>query len=298
MHCSSASLLRSALLAAPTRAATLPPPFLIPAFSIAQTSSFSSTPCNAARKDGNPNRGVSALYRSGLKPRRLRQLGVKLKDLPKPVLDPAKRSKVDVDEDHGLWEFLPEHRAALYTPEELNAHGRAWTVAELRKKDWEDLHRLWWTCVKERNRLATSEHVRKTMTDEPTYGEYEFDERDKVVRRTMKAIKHTLTERWYAWENARSAAMEDEEVDLYADPEKGEKAYLPKGEGEEVSWLCVLRRESSADQPFAECANRCQRVEVRCHPEHPATWYPGAEQRSTGMRREYILYSECIIQLS
>ena len=44
----------------------------------------------------------------------------------------------------------------------------------------------------------------------------------------MASIKHALTERWYAWENARQAAMEDEEVNLYADNEKGEQAYLPR----------------------------------------------------------------------
>jgi large subunit ribosomal protein L47 len=44
----------------------------------------------------------------------------------------------------------------------------------------------------------------------------------------MKSIKHTLTERWYAWENARQAAMEDQEVNLYANANRGESAYQPK----------------------------------------------------------------------
>jgi hypothetical protein len=48
------------------------------------------------------------------------------------------------------------------------------------------------------------------------------------IRLTMKNIKICLTERWYSWEEARVAAMEDEEVDLYADPDKGQSAYLPK----------------------------------------------------------------------
>ena len=37
---------------------------------------------------------------------------------------------------------------------------------------------------------------------------------DVQVRRTQQAIKHTLTERWYAWEDARKLAMDDESVDL------------------------------------------------------------------------------------
>ena len=52
----------------------------------------------------------------------------------------------------------------------------------------------------------------------------------------MKAIKHTLTERWYAWENARWAAMEDPAIDLYADEEQGQKVYDAT---KEVQQVCV-----------------------------------------------------------
>lgn len=43
----------------------------------------------------------------------------------------------------------------------------------------------------------------------------------------MKAIRHTLTERWYAWDNARYAAMEDPEVNLYAAGTEEDPAYIP-----------------------------------------------------------------------
>lgn len=129
-----------------------------------------------------------------------------------PVLDPGKRSKVQVDDDHGLWQFFGEDRKLLTPPEEDSLHGRAWTVQELRQKSWEDLHRLWWVCVKERNRLATEAYERKRI--EAGYGEYEAEARDKEIKLTMRAIKHTLTERWYAWENARQEAVNDPEVDL------------------------------------------------------------------------------------
>jgi hypothetical protein len=38
------------------------------------------------------------------------------------------------------------------------------------------------------------------------------------VRKTMKAIRHTLIERWYAFESARQNAMTDPQIDLYAQP--------------------------------------------------------------------------------
>lgn len=48
------------------------------------------------------------------------------------------------------------------------------------------------------------------------------------IKKTQKAIRICLTERWYSWEEARIAAMEDEEIDLFADTEKGQPAYIPK----------------------------------------------------------------------
>lgn len=230
MHCTCRSLLSSTLLPAVSRASGLPPAFLLPAFSVHQTATFSSTTPYHARRDGNPNRGVSALRRTGLNKRQ--KLSVKLENLPKPIRDPAKRSQVQVAEDHGLYDFLPASQASMHTPEELNAHGRGWTVPELRNKDWDDLHRLWWVCIKERNRIQTTLHEMQRLGS--VYGDVESGDRDKEVRKTMNNIKHTLTERWYAWENARVVAMEDEEVDLYANPEKGEDAYLPKRQHEEL----------------------------------------------------------------
>ncbi|KAK5119660.1 hypothetical protein LTR85_007489 [Meristemomyces frigidus] len=240
MHCTSASLLRSALIPSASRTTILPAAFLIPAFTThPQTAPFSSTPIAHARKDGNRARGVSALRHTGIGKKQ--KLSVSVKDLPQPVRDPQRRSKIDVDPDHGLWDFLPTARTAIRTPDELHAHGRGWTVPELRHKDWDDLHRLWWVCIKERNRLATQhyEHERIGGMDGGSgmYGEHEAGARDQEVRKTMKGIRHCLTERWYAWENARVAGMEDGEVDLYADLERGEAAYLPRERGDEPVFL-------------------------------------------------------------
>lgn len=40
-----------------------------------------------------------------------------------PVLDPGRRSKVQVDDDHGLWQFFGEDRKLLTPPEEDSSHG-------------------------------------------------------------------------------------------------------------------------------------------------------------------------------
>ena len=94
-------------------------------------------------------------------------------------------------------------------------------MEELRRKSWEDLHRLWWICVKERNRLATEAYERRRLN--AGYGDYEAHDRERAVcfsnhsihsdckianeflpqiKVTQRAIKHALTERWYAWEAA------------------------------------------------------------------------------------------------
>ena len=71
-------------------------------------------------RDNNRLRGVSPLRRTG--PRQ--PLSVHKEPLPKPVLDPAKRSQVEVDPDHGLWGFFNKDRAAMSPPVEHTNHGQ------------------------------------------------------------------------------------------------------------------------------------------------------------------------------
>lgn len=61
--------------------------------------------------------------------------------------------------------------------------GRAWSIQELRQKSWDDLHRLWWVCAKERNRIATAKNERERL--KAGYGEYESDNRENFVSWTQ-----------------------------------------------------------------------------------------------------------------
>ncbi|EDN11378.1 mitochondrial 54S ribosomal protein YmL4 [Histoplasma capsulatum] len=181
----------------------LPPIFLAPAlqfpslhFASFQCLKFSTTPAPGLKLDLSKHRGVSAIHRTG--PRY--PLSVSKYPLPRPV-KPKEQEKRPSNPKHGLWGFFGPDRKPIPTPEEEYAHGRAWSIQELRQKSWDDLHKLYWLCVKERNRIATARYERQRL--QAGYGDYESNNRDKTVRGTQQSIKQVLRERWYAWEDAR-----------------------------------------------------------------------------------------------
>ncbi|CAG9997814.1 unnamed protein product [Clonostachys byssicola] len=229
----------------------------------ARAAPFSTTAplCKRKRsttKDGNKKRGVSTIYRSG--PREpLSMSGI---PLPKPrQFEP----KIKVDAKHGLWEFFPAPGKLLWTPAETEEHGRAWTVEELRKKSWEDLHSLWWVCCKERNRLATS--MVELDRSKLGFGNRELELRDQAVKSTMKAIRFALTERFYTWEDATAVARSDPEINL----EGGEgEAYNPEAYEEDVDEVKGWATEDatkSADAP--EVDGNITKPESRPAPQGP-----------------------------
>ncbi|KAI9671029.1 MAG: 54S ribosomal protein L4 mitochondrial [Alyxoria varia] len=98
---------------------------------------------------------------------------------------------------------------------------RAWIMDELRRKNWDDLHSLWWNCVEERNRIATSSAERDRL--QAGFGLKEAQERASTVRKTQQAIKQTLRERWYAWRDAVDLAKNEPSINL--EPNKENPAY-------------------------------------------------------------------------
>ncbi|ROT38605.1 MRP-L47-domain-containing protein [Sodiomyces alkalinus F11] len=221
-------------------------PSIFPLPTTQSAASFSTSSPHQKRKtrDNNRLRGVSPLRRTG--PRE--PLSVSYDPLPKPA---DYKPKITVDKDHGLWGFFPEQGKLMNTPEEDGEYGRAWTANELRQKSWEDLHALWWACCRERNRLATANAERSRA--KMGFGEYETNARDDVVKRTMKAIKHVLTERYYLWEDAYELAKQDPEINLSG---KGE-AYTPLYEQQEEDFLVkedgdvTAAKEASTSQKAA-----------------------------------------------
>ena len=126
---SSRHALRTNIAASSTSAIHAPPVFLAPLLAGCNASAsrgphFStSSPLLKRRKlqkrDSNPDRGVSALRRTGLR----HPVSMAKYPLPQPVLDPEKHPKPTVSENHGLWGFFNEKRTTLSTPEEDNQHG-------------------------------------------------------------------------------------------------------------------------------------------------------------------------------
>ncbi|KAK3352334.1 54S ribosomal protein L4, mitochondrial [Lasiosphaeria hispida] len=209
----------------------------------AQAASLSTTPALLRRhkyigarvtRDNNKKRGESVLRRTGTRWR----LSMSDEPLPQPV-KPEELPPIETDPDHGLWQFFQNRNSIANPPLKDAEHGRAWTVEELRYKSWEDLHKLWWVCVKEQNRIATAMWERQNR--QLGYGDAESDTRRKTVKATQKAIKHVLTERFYAWEDAVELAKSDPEIDLSGDgPAFTPKEYLEEevpglGSGEEVA---------------------------------------------------------------
>ncbi|KAK7354188.1 hypothetical protein VNO80_19647 [Phaseolus coccineus] len=69
-------------------------------------------------------------------------------------------------------------------------YGRGWKASELRLKSWDDLHKLWYVLLKEKNMLMTQRQMLNAQNLR-----FPNPERISKVRKSMCRIKHVLTER-------------------------------------------------------------------------------------------------------
>ncbi|KAK4768273.1 hypothetical protein SAY87_003414 [Trapa incisa] len=69
-------------------------------------------------------------------------------------------------------------------------YGRSWKACELRLKSWDDLHKLWYVLLKEKNMLMTQRQMLQAQNLR-----FSNPERLPKVRKSMCRIKQVLTER-------------------------------------------------------------------------------------------------------
>ncbi|XP_057950720.1 uncharacterized protein LOC131145575 [Malania oleifera] len=69
-------------------------------------------------------------------------------------------------------------------------YGRSWKASELRLKSWDDLNKLWYVLMKEKNMLMTQRQMLNAQNLR-----FPNPERLPKVRKSMCRIKHVLTER-------------------------------------------------------------------------------------------------------
>eukprot|EP00842_Homolaphlyctis_polyrhiza_P005763 jgi/Hompol1/6188/HPOL_004098-RA len=120
-----------------------------------------------------------------------------------PTAALQKRSFASTPTALGLEEFFENGRGWIWNEKE-QPHGRAWQSAELRNKSFDDMHKLWWVCIKEQNKLCSQqEEARRFNMFFP------HKERLRELRLTMARIKQVIWERREAWMQAQAVLKQE-----------------------------------------------------------------------------------------
>lgn len=112
---------------------------------------------------------------------------------------PPTAGNIQVPDDHPLWQFFADKKY-MRKFDELDSTSRSWTIPELRRKSFDDLHSLWYTCLKERNILARENHLLKNDIGS---NQDVYETISEKVRTTMWRIRHVLSERDWAFKIAQ-----------------------------------------------------------------------------------------------
>ncbi|EGV63546.1 54S ribosomal protein L4 mitochondrial [Yamadazyma tenuis] len=147
-------------------------------------------------------RQLSASVKSCARNKPLKFSDLKSIQLREPIT-PTHRN-FDVSPDHPLWAFFgngsnSEH--AYRTSDELDTTSRAWTMPELRRKSFDDLHKLWYIILKERNVIATERRLANAIDN---VGTTALSDLDAKMGLSHKRIKQVLLERQTAYERAQT----------------------------------------------------------------------------------------------
>ncbi|KAF9967191.1 54S ribosomal protein L4 mitochondrial [Mortierella alpina] len=97
----------------------------------------------------------------------------------------------------GVEEFFENGKSI---PTEKSWTGRAWRASELRIKSFDDLHKLWYVLLKERNVLAAQKEEARRFHISKQY----FSNKGRQIKcqKSMARIKFVLNERRLAWVEA------------------------------------------------------------------------------------------------
>lgn len=110
---------------------------------------------------------------------------------PSPTAEPAKK----LDSQKGVLQFIDSGTSAGAT-----RTGRAWRTSELRLKSYEDLHKLWFILLKERNILLSEKAWCKTNSRHWVNGPSNLYK----VKRSMARLKGVVGERTRAYKAKRA----------------------------------------------------------------------------------------------
>eukprot|EP00177_Eucheuma_denticulatum_P005961 GFKZ01010869.1.p1 GENE.GFKZ01010869.1~~GFKZ01010869.1.p1 ORF type:complete len:196 (-),score=14.43 GFKZ01010869.1:80-667(-) len=114
------------------------------------------------------------------------RLQVFLRSIPRRYFRPLPEGKT-FDSQKGVLEFIDSHGTGAGAAR----NGRSWRTSELRLKSYEDLHRLWFLLLKERNMLLTEKAWCTTNRHHWENGESNLYK----VKRSMARIKVVVGER-------------------------------------------------------------------------------------------------------
>ncbi|KAK9455026.1 mitochondrial 39-S ribosomal protein L47 (MRP-L47)-domain-containing protein, partial [Dipodascopsis uninucleata] len=128
---------------------------------------------------------------------------------PRPPITPApEMEEWKTSQSHPLWGFFRDgvatgERQSITTFREYEQAGRAWAIADLRRKSFEDLHTLWYVCLKELNIVLTEKYaLRKLARDASDAVEAQMSDVIEKLDASMANIKTVLIERRVAWAKA------------------------------------------------------------------------------------------------